>query len=221
MPLLRKRPYEVDSVPDLAPSTEVWQIRFTGEIFQVYEEYLEKLTLYRRRQWTCEFSGNHALSYEQALHSEAGANVWIENFPKSHMRALLQKAQFSTLKIDDLVNEIYKEFTESFVPGEELDAWDGDTSETTKVRIVRKMDSAGAGMGGGDEDDDMDMVEIRYEVEWLDAPDRVDTIAEDQIIRPVKAIATKGLIKNAVKAVTTKASPCAAACPLAFPPSVR
>ena len=102
----------LDRFPDqLAPQTEVWQIRFTGEVFQVYEEYLEKMHLYRRRVWTCEFSSTHSLTYEQALKSELGANQWIENFPKSHMKALLSKCQWSTAKLDDLVNDIYKEFT--------------------------------------------------------------------------------------------------------------
>eukprot|EP01052_Picozoa_sp_SAG31_P008827 SAG31_NODE_452_length_15484_cov_20.883198_4_plen_857_part_00 len=210
MPLLRKRPYEVDRLPDGLvndTSSTFWQIRFTGEIFQVYEEYLEKLHLYRRRIWTCEFSGASSLTYEQALKSEIGANQWIEKLPRTHMKAMLLKCQWSTAKLEELVNDIYLQFTESFLPGQELEALDGESGATTKIRTVKKLESASAAMAEGVDDDMMmDMMqEVRYEVEWLEKPERAGMLcAEDQIIRPPKVVATKGQIKNVVKAVTKK-----------------
>jgi hypothetical protein len=170
-------------------------------MFTKYDEYIQKIVFYQRRIWTCEFSGAQGLTYEQALAGEAEASVWIEKFPTSHLKALLERAQFSTRKLDDLVNETHKHFSENFVAGEELDALDGEN--VARVRIVRKIQSRVV----HDDEMEMEMDESNYEVEWLDQPDRIDRICpEEAIMRPSKIVANKTLIRNALKAATTRGS---------------
>ncbi|KAJ2645587.1 hypothetical protein GGH99_008222, partial [Coemansia sp. RSA 1285] len=50
--------------------TQGWEIRYTGEVFSDYDKYLDRVTLYRKRAWTCKDSGQAGLTYEQAQLSE-------------------------------------------------------------------------------------------------------------------------------------------------------
>lgn len=215
MPFRGNVEFEPRPIPDLKPGTEVWACRFTGEVFERYEDYIGAIAQYRQRAWTCEFTGKQSLTFEEALESELGATKWIEMFPQSHFLALLNRVQFNTKRIEELTNEVFDYFSEHYVEGQELDVVDGN--DIKKVRIVREVasggDSPGRGpdAGGDEDDDDMDMSmsaqpSIQYEVVWLDEPDRTDTLVEEEaIMKPAQKIpASKTLIKNAIRAVASK-----------------
>ncbi|CAM6033742.1 unnamed protein product [Sphagnum compactum] len=120
MPLLKRRPYTVMKPPkDLKPNEEVFQVRFTKEIFRDYQDYLSCMNLYRRRVWTCKVSGKSNLTYEEAVVSERKATEKVQQFPKEFMGPVLHLVQFSCrLRIDELVDRLYKNFKERFVVGE-------------------------------------------------------------------------------------------------------
>ena len=212
MPLQNDVEFEPKPMPDLKPGTEVWVCRFTGEIFERYEDYIAAIAQYRQRAWTCEFSGKQSLTFEEALESELGATKWIEMFPQSHFLALLKRVQFNTKRIEELTNDVFDYFSQHYVEGQELDVLDGN--DVKKVRIVRQVESGDAsprGDGGGEDDDDLDMsmtaqASTQYEVVWLDEPNRTDTLVDEEaIMKPEQKIpASKTLIKNAIRAVASK-----------------
>jgi hypothetical protein len=69
MPLLNKAPY-APSVVDVHKNEEYFVLRVSGEAVRGYEEYLEKLRLYRTRQWSCAYTHKGGLTYEEALKEE-------------------------------------------------------------------------------------------------------------------------------------------------------
>lgn len=72
MPLLKGITYQPSGQPeDLKRDEEVFLIKNTGEILRDYEEYVQKVRLYRTPQWTCAYSGKSGLTYEQAIKEEA------------------------------------------------------------------------------------------------------------------------------------------------------
>eukprot|EP01043_Picozoa_sp_COSAG02_P009962 COSAG02_NODE_344_length_24146_cov_12.795983_2_plen_1040_part_00 len=212
MPFQNDVEFVAQPMPDLKPGTEVWVCRYTGEVFERYEDYIAAVSHYRQRAWTCEFTGKQSLTFEEALESELGATKWIEMFPQSHFLALLNRVQFNTKRIEELTTDVFDYFSEHYVEGQELDVLDGD--DVKKVRIVREVvsgDASPAAGAGEDEDDDMDMsmtahASTQYEVVWLDEPNRTDIIVEEEaIMKPEQKIpANKTLIKNAIRAVASK-----------------
>jgi delta 1-pyrroline-5-carboxylate dehydrogenase len=80
---------------DLKPNEEVFQVRFTKEIFRDYQDYLSCMNLYRRRVWTCKVSGKSNLTYEEAVVSERKATEKVQQFPKEFMGPVLHLVQFS------------------------------------------------------------------------------------------------------------------------------
>ncbi|KAM1098999.1 hypothetical protein TB2_005526 [Malus domestica] len=81
MPLLKRKPFPLAELPnDLESHELVYQVRTTKEIFRDYNEYLNRINLYRQRIWMCKVSGKTNLTYEEALLSEDRAT---EAFPRS------------------------------------------------------------------------------------------------------------------------------------------
>ena len=95
------------------------------------------------------------MTYEEALQSEQGSKKLLEKFPVTHERAVLRRVQNSTLRVDDLVTSVYREFLESFVPGEEVQVLLPSGAADCTVTAVRQggegepqsydIDVAGAG----------------------------------------------------------------------------
>ncbi|KAI8639433.1 hypothetical protein BD408DRAFT_392367 [Parasitella parasitica] len=103
MPLLNKKRVPATLNISLNPkrqSKEVW--------------YLQAI-------WECERTGRTNLTYEQALESEKNEHDRAEYlFPEVLRKSILNKVQFQTLHIDDLVDQIYSYFCNHFVIGEVL-----------------------------------------------------------------------------------------------------
>jgi hypothetical protein len=198
MPMVADRRFELTPPAHVQPGAHVWAIRYTGEVFPVYEQYIERLMLYRRRIWTCEFTNQANLTFEEALMSELSATSYIEKFPQTHFKVLLEKIQFSTSRIEELVQTVHTYYSDHYMPGEELEALDGDS--VTRVRIRHEQRS----LGLGEEEEGLDS--SQYEVEWLDHPERTDTLVDEEaIMRPTKgSIPSKVLIRNTIKAVSLK-----------------
>ena len=52
-------------------------MRQTGEVFQTYEEYLQRLRLLHSKQWSSQISGRNGLNFEEAAHEESNVDALI------------------------------------------------------------------------------------------------------------------------------------------------
>jgi ferredoxin-NADP reductase len=102
-------------------SVECWQIRFTKEIYDDYEQYFQRLQNYRRPIWACSITGNKGLTFEQALLSERRAREHSLRLPRVLQRQLLERIQFSTVtRIDALTDQLHAALADRYFCGEEL-----------------------------------------------------------------------------------------------------
>ena len=69
MPLLNKQPYEPPAV-EVRKADEYFVLRASGEVVQDYAAYLDKLRMYRTRQWSCAYTQKGGLTYEEAKKEE-------------------------------------------------------------------------------------------------------------------------------------------------------
>jgi hypothetical protein len=116
MPLYKKQ--IVEKVPVLQgvhPESEVFVIRFTGEVFRSYEAYVSRILLYKRRIWTCEASGKEGLTYQEALESETMAlNMVLSAFPEGKRYWALSLIHFNSCTIADIVDMLIQKFSNPF-----------------------------------------------------------------------------------------------------------
>eukprot|EP00002_Diphylleia_rotans_P036476 TRINITY_DN8040_c0_g1_i4.p1 TRINITY_DN8040_c0_g1~~TRINITY_DN8040_c0_g1_i4.p1 ORF type:complete len:558 (+),score=139.80 TRINITY_DN8040_c0_g1_i4:45-1718(+) len=120
MPLLKKRLYEPTG--DLhANSREesLFLYPYTGEVFDTYEDYIEKLYFYKEKQFSCRFTGKSNLTFVEAYYSERDIIKSLQRFPATHVVPLIEIIHNSPLNLEDLVDYVYKRFCWEFVPGEE------------------------------------------------------------------------------------------------------
>ncbi|XP_024383806.1 uncharacterized protein [Physcomitrium patens] len=154
MPLFKRKPYVLRKPPkDLLPDEDVFKVRFTKEVFRDYKEYLSCMKFYRRRLWTCKVSGKTNLTYEEALVSERKATEKVQQFPKEFMGPVLRMVHLSPLRVDELVDRIYKIFKERFVPGEEVTGVQDEALGTCRILKVFNQEEDRSPL---------------YEVAWLD-----------------------------------------------------
>ncbi|KAJ2340338.1 hypothetical protein IWW50_006844, partial [Coemansia erecta] len=131
MPLLNGQP--VERIPPPAnvdnSRTSGWEIRFTGERFDDYEKYMDRLALYRKPVWTCAQSGRTCLTYEQALLEERAEAHLATGIGFSDMLvcAMLTFLTQSTLPISQAVDALYYRFQYDFFIGEHIDVRYPDT----------------------------------------------------------------------------------------------
>ncbi|XP_058095368.1 uncharacterized protein LOC131240873 isoform X1 [Magnolia sinica] len=141
MPLIKNKVFALAEPPeDLRPEERVWQVRFTKEIFRSYEEYLQRVNLYRQRVWKCKVTGKIHLTYEEALVSEHQASERIQQFPKEFMEHVLRTVQFSTLNLHELVKMVYEKLKDSFIEGEELHGRNGNSVRPCKILKILTSD---------------------------------------------------------------------------------
>ncbi|KAI8319729.1 hypothetical protein GQ54DRAFT_278952 [Martensiomyces pterosporus] len=132
MPLLNGQVVE----PAPAPVSDVdntraqaWQIRFTGEVFDDYDRYLDRLAFYRKPIWSCKESGQSELTYEQALLSERAENHRLTGvgFSDALICQMLTFISQSNLSISLAIDALYYRFQYDFFLNEHIDVKYPDT----------------------------------------------------------------------------------------------
>ncbi|CDP18688.1 unnamed protein product [Coffea canephora] len=192
MPLFKRKPFPLTETPtDLKPQENVFQVRFTKEIFRSYSEYLNRIDLYRRRVWTCKVTGRGNLTYEEALICESNAIKKVQQIPKELIFPVLSDVQFSMLTLKDLVNSIAEKFQGQLLEGSEL--YGMKNNHVTPCKIIKIL-----------EED----TKTKFEVAWLEKDKKVPinalVSAEDLI---TKLPFTRGTLKSFIKESTYRSGP--------------
>lgn len=192
MPLLKRKPFPLAETPkDLKPQENVFQVRFTKEIFRSYSEYLRRINIYRRRVWTCKVTGRSNLTYEEALICESNAIKKVQQIPKELICPVLSDVQFSMLTLKDLVNSIAEKFQGQLLEGSEL--YGMKNNQVCPCRIIKIL-----------EEDN----KTKFEVAWLEKDKKVPmnalVSAEDLI---TKLPFTRGTLKSFIKESTYRSGP--------------
>ncbi|TYI30989.1 hypothetical protein ES332_A05G422800v1 [Gossypium tomentosum] len=121
MPLFKRKPFDLAKPPeDLEPSELVYQVRFTKEIFRDYQEYLNRINLYRQRVWMCKSTGKSNLTYEEAMVMEKHAIQKVQQLPNDLVAPALRIIQFSMLSLRDLADLVTKKLQKDLFVGAEL-----------------------------------------------------------------------------------------------------
>ncbi|KAL5818849.1 hypothetical protein ACOSQ3_022787 [Xanthoceras sorbifolium] len=153
MPLLRRKPFTLAEPPkDLEPYELVYQVRFTKEIFRNYQDYLNRINLYRHRVWVCKSTGKTNLTYEEALVSEKHAAEKVQELPKELVAPALRIIQFSMLSLKDLADTIATKLQERLFVGAEVYGRKDDGLHSCKILKVPEVDGN----------------KTQYEIAWLD-----------------------------------------------------
>lgn len=153
MPLLKRKPFSLVEPPqDLEPHELVYQVRFTKEIFRNYQEYLNRVNLYRNRVWMCKSTGKTNLTYEEALVSEKRAMDKLQELPTQLVAPALRNIQFSMLSLKDLADTIATNLEERLYVGSEYYGRKDSGVHLCKILKVVKADNK----------------ITKYEVAWLD-----------------------------------------------------
>ncbi|RLM65315.1 hypothetical protein C2845_PM16G08200 [Panicum miliaceum] len=194
MPLLKRTTFPLLEPPEnLDPNEKVFQIRFTKEIFRYYQEYLNRLNLYRQKVWTCEVSGKSNLTYEEALVCEKQAAVKAQQLPKELIAPVLRMIQqYRTLSFTDLLEKVYSSLQLDPFEGLELHAKKDGSEAACKILKV---------IGSGSTKS--------CEVGWLDQDNAVvntSLVKADDLIRK-KAPASRNTLKIFIRDSTSKRSP--------------
>ncbi|KAL6650576.1 hypothetical protein ACP70R_009501 [Stipagrostis hirtigluma subsp. patula] len=193
MPLFKRTTFSLMEPPkNLDPNEKVFQVRFTKEIFRDYQQYLNRLNLYRQKVWTCKMSGKSNLTYEEALVCEQRAVEKAQQLPKELMTPVLQMIQYSTLNLTDLVDKIYSSLLVEVFEGLELRA-KRDGLETA-CKILKVVSSGNSKL---------------YEVGWIgqdNAVTNTSVVKADDLIRK-KAPASRNTLKIFIRDSTSQNSP--------------
>ncbi|XVE83512.1 hypothetical protein DITRI_Ditri16bG0093500 [Diplodiscus trichospermus] len=152
MPLFKRKPFGLAEPPEDLESNElVYQVRFTKEIFRDYQEYMNRINLYRQRVWMCKSTGKSNLTYEEALVSENHAIQKVQQLPNELVVPALRIIQFSMLSLRDLADLIAKKLQKDLFVGAQLyGKKDGGLYPCRVLKLVGN---------GGDK--------IQYEVAWV------------------------------------------------------
>ncbi|KAL1461553.1 hypothetical protein WDU94_013438, partial [Cyamophila willieti] len=96
MPLLNKKPFVRNKVnlSNLKETDELFYCTQTGEAFEDYEEFCERVYLCNSIQWSCSYTGKSSLTFKEALDSEENAKKMLKEFP---MELRLPMLYLSTL----------------------------------------------------------------------------------------------------------------------------
>ncbi|KAE8669537.1 DDT domain-containing protein, putative isoform 3 [Hibiscus syriacus] len=121
MPLFKRKPFGLAKPQeDLESSELVYQVRFTKEIFRDYQEYLNRINLYRERVWMCKSTGKSNLTCEEALVSEKHAIQKVQQLPNELVAPALRIIQYSMLSLRDLADLISKKLQKDLFVGAEM-----------------------------------------------------------------------------------------------------
>lgn len=193
MPLYKRKPFSLADAPsDLNPNELVYQVRFTKEIFRDYQEYLNRLNLYRQRLWTCKVTGKINLTYEEALVSENNATERVQQFPGELVPHVLNMIQNSTLNLKDLINEIHTDLQKNLYEGLELHAKKEESVCACKIIEIMK-----------------DREITRYKVGWIDKERNVtdmSVVSAEDLIRKRPPF-SRSILKAFIRESTWRTSP--------------
>ncbi|KAF8581380.1 chromatin remodeling complex protein [Ramaria rubella] len=104
------------------PSTPVFYMEQTGEIFSDYESYAARLSFYKLKQFQCEVTGKSGLDYFQALESEQQeAKTLHARFPQPLKAPVLRAVQWQVIgRLDHLVEAVYERFKDRYFASERV-----------------------------------------------------------------------------------------------------
>lgn len=194
MPLLKKKQFSLAEPPkDLDPCELVYQVRFTKEIFRDYQEYLNRINLYRQRVWVCKVTGKTSLTYEEALVSEKRAGEKVQQFPKELMAPVLRIIQYSMLSLKDLAITIAEKLQKHLFVGAEL--YGRKENGVFACKITKVLDE--------------DPEKIQYEVAWLDKNKKVmehSLVSREDLIQK-KVLFSRNVLKSFIRDSTYRSAP--------------
>lgn len=194
MPLFKRKPFTLTEHPkDLEPPELVYQVRFTKEIFRHYEEYLNRINLYRQRVWTCKSTGKTNLTYEEALVSEQHATEKVQDLPNEILAPALRTIQFSMLSLRDLSDAIVRKLEKPIFVGAEL--YGIKNGDLHPCRVLKVLEQSSE--------------EKQYEIGWLDRNrklgERAILQSEDLVWR--KAPFSRNFFKSFIRESTCRSIP--------------
>ncbi|KAK4791044.1 hypothetical protein SAY86_031457 [Trapa natans] len=193
MPLYKRKPISLAELPKtLEPTDLVYQIRFTKEIFHDYQDYVNRINLYRQRLWSCKVTGKSNLTYEEAMVSEKRATEKVQQLPQELMAPALHLIQFSMLPLKDLVDLIATKLQDCLHEGVQLDGKREDGVFPCRIMKVRDQCS-----------------KIQYEVSWLgkdNQPTGSALLNEDELIKK-KPPVSKSMLKCFIRESTYRGAP--------------
>ncbi|DBA68705.1 TPA: hypothetical protein ACH3X2_013498 [Trebouxia sp. C0005] len=198
MPALNEQAYELAKPECQVQRTDqVFLIRFTGEVFPEYELYLGKLNFYRQRQWSCQVTGKHGLTYEEAATSEQKSKASGGQFPAIYEEPVMRQIHHSTHKLDDLAGRIAAHFRDSFVCGEEV--LGSKDSTPTPCRVVAVHEAPPV------EGVEASVFDTQYDVQWVAAghlPGQPIRMLRTDLFRK-KPVVTKPMLKTWIAEVAS------------------
>ncbi|RKP07852.1 ATP-utilizing chromatin assembly and remodelling N-terminal-domain-containing protein [Thamnocephalis sphaerospora] len=196
-----------------------WMIRFTGETFRSYDEYLARYQFYRKPVWQCEHTGKQSLTYEQALESEQRSRRAVEERLPSRglRRAILKLVQFQTSRIDNLVDEAYQKLQHRFFADEPVN-YQADDGLVYGVRVMQVLprrsrtslqhilNDVPMPSPPPDELDVVDATEVEYRVRMMDAfnSDPSEHIVDGTYLSRNRQTFTKQLLRQFIRDAATK-----------------
>ncbi|KAG6658687.1 DDT domain-containing protein DDB_G0282237-like isoform X2 [Carya illinoinensis] len=194
MPLLKRKPFSLAEPPkDLEPNELVYQVRFTKEIFRDYQDYLNRINLYRQRVWVCKVTGKTSLTYEEALVSEKKAVEKVQQFPKELMAPALHVIQYSMLSLKDLADTIAEKLQKRLFVGAEV--YGRKENGLFPCKILKVLEEVPE--------------RILYEVAWLDKNKKVmeSSSVKGKDLLQRKLPFSRAVLKSFIRESTCRSSP--------------
>ena len=161
MPISAKRAatWAPQETQELAQGDKCFRMRFTGEVYADYDSYADAWLSYVARDWSCGLSGKRNLTFEEAAISEKTLKAQADLFPSSHVELLCRMVHMSTVKLEELCDDILRQMELRPIVGESVEAPPPPTSVSGKPEpaIVTRLFIA---KDSGDNEDSEDMVEV-------------------------------------------------------------
>ena len=111
--------WEPDSpASSLGPDSLVHSVPFTGECYESYDAYLDRVVHYVTRNWCCRHTGSQWLTFQDAQREEAEAEEALASFPRSHTEACLRAVHHSTDRLGDVAQKLLARFKSELLVGE-------------------------------------------------------------------------------------------------------
>lgn len=114
---------QMSTVPDdIGPTTEVFYVPSTNEIFLEYNDYFDRMIQLNSACWICTITGKSGLTYDEALQSENTAMEQINNFPTFLESPILFLVHRYTCRsrFDEIVNDVMAFMKDRFFMDEEI-----------------------------------------------------------------------------------------------------